>query len=167
MAPSGVSLDDISIRTYLQSGDIGYVIYLHGLLYRQEFGYSLSFEAYVAQGLHEFHQQYTDDRNRVWVAEHNGKMIGFLLLMDRGEWAQLRYFIPTPGFRGMGLGRKLMVHAMEFLTEAGYQKAYLWTTHEQTTAIKMYQRFGFVLSEERESSDFGKTLRQQRYDLLL
>ena len=164
---ASLTVEDISIRTYLQAGDLGYITYLHGLLYKQEYGYSMAFEAYVGAGLVEFYQQYTDNRNRVWVAEHAGKIVGFLLLMDRGEAAQLRYFLITPGYRGIGLGRKLMNLFLEFLSDVGYQKAYLWTTNEQTKAGELYKKYGFVLSEERESETFGKPLLEQRYALLI
>ncbi|RNI30613.1 GNAT family N-acetyltransferase [Rufibacter latericius] len=167
MPTSQLSLEDITIRTFLKSGDLGYLTYLHGILYQQEYGYTMAFESYVAAGLNEFYQQYTDARNRVWVAEHNGKMVGFLLTMDRGEWAQLRYFLITPGYRGLGLGKKLLRQSIEFLVEVGYSKTYLWTTHEQTQAAQLYRNVGFVLSEEKESDAFGKPLREQRYDLLL
>ena len=46
-----ISLDDISIRTELRPGDIGYVTYMHRNLYHREYGYSLQFESYVAKGL--------------------------------------------------------------------------------------------------------------------
>ncbi|WP_210464871.1 GNAT family N-acetyltransferase [Rufibacter roseolus] len=86
--------------------------------------------------------------------------------MDRGEAAQLRYFLITPGYREIGLGKKLLGLFLEFLSEAGYQKTYLWTTHEQTNAAQLYKKIGFVLSQEKESEDFGKPLREQRYNLL-
>src|SRR6516225_8946655 len=101
------SLSNISIRTHLQPGDIGYVIYLHGKLYGQEYHYGVSFETYVAKGLHEFYEKYDPDRDCVWICEDVGKMIWFVLLMNRGEAAQLRYFIIDPAYRGIGLGKKL------------------------------------------------------------
>ena len=162
-----ISLEDISIRTELKPGDIGYVIYLHGKLYGKEYGYGVQFENYVAKGLSEFYETYDPQRSRVWVCEHNDKMIGFLLLMDRGESAQLRYFLIEPEYRCIGLGSKLMNLYMDFLYECGYQKSYLWTTHELTTAANLYKRFGFQLTEEKESTAFGKPLREQRYDLIL
>lgn len=162
-----VSLDDISIRTQLKPGDIGYIIYLHGALYGKEYEYGVQFETYVAKGLCEFYEKYDPRRNRVWICEHNDKVIGFLLLMDRGDSAQLRYFLIEPKYRGIGLGSKLMNLYMEFLQECGYQKSYLWTTHELTTAANLYKQFGFQLTEETESTSFGKPLREQRYDLVL
>ena len=163
----GVSLTDISIRTELQPGDIGYVIHLHGVLYGKEHNYGIQFESYVAKGLSEFYEKYDPQRNRVWICEHKDQMIGFLLLMDRGASAQLRYFLIEPQFRGIGLGSKLMNLYMDFLRECDYQRSYLWTTHELTTAANLYKRFGFQLTEEIESTSFGKPLREQRYDLIL
>ncbi|WP_210488896.1 hypothetical protein [Rufibacter aurantiacus] len=43
---------------------MGYITYLHGQLYHQEYGYTLAFEAYVAAGLAEFNRQYDSKRNR-------------------------------------------------------------------------------------------------------
>ena len=162
-----VSLADISIRTVLQPGDIGYVVYMHGSLYGSEYNYGIQFETYVAKGLCEFYEKYDPTRNRVWVCEHNNRMMGFLLLMDRGESAQLRYFLIEPEYRGIGLGSRLMRLYMDFLREHGYRQSYLWTTHELATAASLYKRFGFQLTEEKESSSFGKPLREQRYDLVL
>jgi len=162
-----ISLDDISIRTELQPGDIGRVIHMHGALYGAEYNYSIRFETYVAKGLCEFYERYDPQRSRVWICEYNHKMIGFLLLMDRGEAAQLRYFLIEPAYRGIGLGSRLMKQYMDFLRRCGYKKSYLWTTHELNTAASIYQRVGFQLTEEKESTSFGKPLREQRYDLVL
>jgi GNAT superfamily N-acetyltransferase len=162
-----VSLDDISIRTELRPGDIGYIVYLHGALYGKEYGYGIQFESYVAKGLCEFYEKYNPQRNRIWACEHNNRMIGFLLLMDRGKAAQLRYFLIAPEYRGIGLGSKLLNLYMDFLHECGYQESYLWTTHELATAAALYKRLGFKLTEEKESNTFGKRVLEQRYDLIL
>jgi len=164
---NNVSLSDISIRTELRPGDLGYVIYLHGVLYSKEYGYGVQFENYVAKGLCEFFEKYDPKRNRVWVCEHNGRMIGFLLLMDRGKAAQLRYFLIEPEYRGIGVGSKLLNLYMDFLRECDYQASYLWTTHELSAASFLYKRLGFQLTEEKESTAFGKSLTEQRYDLIL
>lgn len=162
-----LSLDEISIRTALCPGDIGYVTYMHGALYHKEYNYGLQFESYVAKGLCEFYEKYNPDRNRIWACEHNDRLIGFLLLMDRGHAAQLRYFLIEPEYRGMGLGSRLMNLYMDFLHECGYKESYLWTTHELSTAASLYKRHGFKLTEEKESTAFGKPVREQRYDLVL
>lgn len=162
-----ITLDSIIVRTKLQPGDIGYVTYMHGALYHSEYGYGLEFESYVAKGLCEFYEKYNPERNRTWACEHNGRMIGFLLLMDRGTAAQLRYFLIDPEYRGIGLGAKLLNLYMDFLHQCGYKESYLWTTHELDAAAFLYKRLGFKLTEEQESTSFGKPLREQRYDLIL
>ncbi len=161
-----MNIEDINIRTNLQSGDLGYVAYLHGKLYKDEYNYGIEFESYVALGLHEFYNQYNPMKDRVWIAEHKNKIIGFLLLMHReNNTAQLRYFLIEPEYRGIGLGKKMMNLFMEFLRDSNYQSAYLWTTHELTTAASLYIRHGFKLTEEKLTNSFGKTLKEQRYDL--
>lgn len=94
-------------------------------------------------------------------------MLGYRLLMDRGDVAQLRYFLIEPRYRGICLGAKLMVLFMDFQQQCGYRGAYLWTTHELEAAISLYKRFGFKLTEEKESTAFGKPLKEQRYDMVL
>jgi ribosomal protein S18 acetylase RimI-like enzyme len=165
---SGITIDDISIRTNLEPGDIGYIIYRHGKLYNEEYGYGISFEAYVAGGLFEFYKSYNREQDRIWICEHNNNIVGFLLLMRREKnAAQLRYFYLEPGYRGIGLGKKLMSLYMAFFKTCGYTSSFLWTTHELDAAASLYKRHGFHLTEEKESTAFGKLLKEQRYDLIL
>ena len=159
-----ISLDDIMIRTVLNPGDMGYVTYLHGRLYSLEYQYGIGFEQYVASGLNEFYQNYDAEKDGVWIAEFNERMVGFLLLMHRESSAQLRYFLVDPSFRGIGLGKKLMELFMELLQRKGYSSAYLWTTSELHSAASLYTRYGFRLVEEKVSEAFGKRVTEQRYD---
>jgi N-acetylglutamate synthase-like GNAT family acetyltransferase len=162
-----IKLPDISIRTELKPGDIGYIIYLHGYLYKKEYDYGTEFETYVAKGLAEFYEQYDKEKDRVWICEYENKVVGFLLLMHRGQSAQLRYFLLAPEVRGIGLGNKLMNLFMNFLKKGNYKSAYLWTTNELPASAHLYKKFGFNLTEEKPSNAFGKPVIQQRYDLIL
>lgn len=161
------SIDEVTIRTDLRPGDIDQVIQLHGMVYHREYEYSSAFREYVSQGLREFYKQYDPEIDRAWICEHHGKLIGFLLLMHRpDQLAQLRYFILMPEFRGLGLGKRLMDLFMQFLNEVNYRGAFLWTTNEQIRAATLYSHYGFRLTEEKESTAFGKSLMEQRYDYL-
>ena len=163
-----VTLAEITIRNDLRPGDLGYVIHRHGCLYGAEYGYGVQFEAYVASGLAEFHARYDRAKDRTWICEHGAKPVGFLLLMHReGSTAQLRYFLIEPAYRGIGLGKKLMTMYMDFLRGCGYARSYLWTTHELVAAAALYTRHGFRPTAEKESTAFGKAVREQRYDLVL
>ncbi len=161
-----IKLSDITIRTELRPGDLGYVIYLHGDLYKKEYDYGIGFESYVAAGLHEFYSQYDPLKDRVWICEHNERIIGFLLLMHReNNAAQLRYFLLEPEYRGIGLGKKLMDLYIEFYHSCGYQSSYLWTTDELPAAASLYIRYGFQLTKKKESTAFGKPLKECKYEL--
>ncbi|MEO8404977.1 MAG: GNAT family N-acetyltransferase [Chitinophagaceae bacterium] len=160
-------MDEISIRTSIRPGDLGYVIYRHGKLYGDEYNYGVAFETYVGAGLHEFYTNYNPDIDRVWICEHRDKIVGFVLLMHReNKTAQLRYFYLEPAYRGIGLGKKMMDLFMEFYKKSGYLSAYLWTTHELTAAASLYTRHGFKLTASKDSMAFGKPLKEQRYDLI-
>lgn len=161
-------IQEITIRSDLRPGDLGYVIYLHGHLYAREYGYGIEFESYVAAGLYEFYKNYDPIRDRVWICEHGIKIVGFLLLMHRDNCAaQLRYFLLEPEYRGIGLGKKLMQLYMDFFYKSGYSSSYLWTTHELEAAAALYKRHGFKLTEVKESTAFGKSLKELRYDLVI
>jgi peptidyl-dipeptidase Dcp len=162
-----MQLSDLIIRTELKPGDLGYITYRHGAIYSNECNYGLEFESYVAHGLYEFYSQYDPDKDRVWLAEHEGRIVGTICLTHRPEnTAQLRYFLLEPEIRGIGLGKKLMDLYMDFYREKGYTSSFLWTTHEQEAAIALYKRYGFKLTEEKPSTAFGKALIEQRYDLV-
>lgn len=160
-----MNLNDVTIRTDLRPGDLGYVIYRHGILYSREYGYGISFEVYVGEGISEFYRNYDPEVDRAWICEHGDRIVGFLLLMHREKWvAQLRYFYLEPEYRGIGLGKKLMELYMDFMKASGYRSSYLWTTHELSAAASLYMRHGFRLAAEKESGIFGKKLREQRYN---
>lgn len=168
MVKANTTLDNITIRTDLKPGDLGYVIYRHGELYHTEYNYGISFETYVGAGLYEFYKNYDPSLDRVWICEHENKIVGFVLLMHReNNAAQLRYFLIEPEYRGVGLGKKLMQLYMDFLKEKKYQSSYLWTTDELYSAASLYKRHGFELTEEKPSTAFGKLLMEQRYDLVI
>lgn len=162
-----IKLEDINIRTVLRAGDIGYITYLHGEFYDKEYGFGVEFEAYVAETLAEFVRQFDTKKDRVWICEYDQKIIGFLSLFGRGESAQLRYFILLPEFRGMGLGKKLMSLFVESMKECQFNSAYLLTTERLKVAVKLYEKFGFTLKEERKSIGFSVPETELRYELHL
>jgi ribosomal protein S18 acetylase RimI-like enzyme len=160
------SMKNFSIRTTLRPGDLGQVAALHGKIYYEEQGFGLGFEAYVMESLVEFYTSYDPDKDRVWVIESEGQMVGFLLLMHRpGNQAQLRYFILEKDFRGIGLGRMLMDEWMAFYREKGYSGAYLYTTSGLNSAVRLYERAGFRNVSEEISDDFGVPMTHILYQL--
>lgn len=155
------------MRTELRPGDIGYVTHMHGRSYAEEYNYGIEFEAYVAEGLAEFYRQYDTAKDRVWIAEDNGRIVGFILLMNRGTAAQLRYFILEKDYRGLGLGARMMQMFMDAVRELGYESAYLWTAGGLDASAHLYRKHGFVLTEEKVTQNFGIEATEQRYELVI
>jgi peptidyl-dipeptidase Dcp len=161
-----LTVEDIHIRTEVIPGDLGYIVHRHGVIYADEFDFGVTFETYVAKGVHEFYESYTPTEDRVWICEHEGKIIGSLFLQHREHnTAQLRYFYIEKNYRGFGLGKLLMNKFMGFYKECNYSTSYLWTTKELEKAASIYKKHGFKLTEEKSSNSFGKKLTECKYEL--
>ncbi|MCU0451158.1 MAG: bifunctional helix-turn-helix transcriptional regulator/GNAT family N-acetyltransferase [Bernardetiaceae bacterium] len=159
------TLDQITIRTELRPGDLGFVVHRHAQLYAEEYGFTVQFEGYVAQAISEFCLAYHPQNDRVWICEHRGQIIGFLALMHREpRTSQLRFFYLEPPYRGLGLGKKLMELFMEFHRAGGYTSSFLYTISELGPALSLYTRHGYRLAHEADSGAFGRPVREQRYE---
>jgi peptidyl-dipeptidase Dcp len=53
-----------------------------------------------------------------------------------------------------------------YVRDRSYRTAYLWTTNEQHAAITLYTRYGFRLTEEKESMAFDKPLVERKYEYI-
>ncbi len=159
---------EFRIRDDLKPGDMGYLIYLHGILYAKEFRYNHEFEGYVAQTFYEFSTLYHPSKDRLFLAESQDKILGSIAILGRTDnLCQLRWFLVHPDARGRGLGRTLLNKALTFAQEQGYQKVHLSTTQDQTLASAIYQKAGFALVEEKPVRMWGFDLVEQRYELVL
>jgi N-acetylglutamate synthase-like GNAT family acetyltransferase len=156
------------IRHHIRPGDIGYLVYLHGIIYSKEYGYDQTFEAYVASGLAEFVKSFSPDEDRIWLAEINGRIIGSIAIVGRSKVdAQLRWFLVHPDYRGFGIGKELLKDALQFCREHEYKTVFLWTTSELMQACHLYTQFGFNKAEEKTHEIWGKRVTEERYDLYL
>jgi GNAT superfamily N-acetyltransferase len=167
VAPSNKATPRISIRHELHPGDIGYIIYLHGVLYAEEQGFDHTLDAYVAGPLAEFARAHTS-RELIWIVECDGKIAGSIAIIDvSGSEAQLRWLLLDPGVRGFGLGRRLVEEAVEFSRSSGYSSVFLWTVDTLVPAATLYQSIGFKKTEEIRHELWGGVVTEVRYDLVL
>lgn len=144
-----IQKSDLIIRSELKPGDAGYLIHLHGWIYKMEYDYSEIFEAYVAQSFYDYITHYDASREKVWIVEHKGNIAGCIGIAAHGDKAQLRWFLLHPDYRGIGLGRQLLDSAIAFAKEKKYKQIYLDTTTDLKDAIRMYTRSGFQKAEEK------------------
>jgi DNA-binding MarR family transcriptional regulator/N-acetylglutamate synthase-like GNAT family acetyltransferase len=140
-------------------GDMGAVIRLHGTIYTREYGWDQTFEALVARIAARFIERYDPARERCWIAELDGEVVGSVFLVKKSRTVgQLRLMIVDPRARGLGIGARLVDECVRFAREAGYRKVTLWTNSVLLAARHLYAQAGFRLVHEERHRSFGKDL---------
>ncbi len=151
-----------------RAGDLGRVVTLHGELYRREFGYDRRFEALVAGIVAEFAERFDPRRERCWIAELNGEVVGSVFLVRKSPTvAKLRLLIIHPKARGLGLGRRLTRACIAFARRSRYRKIVLWTQSHLAAARAIYESEGFRKTASTPHRSFGKRLLAETWELKL
>ncbi|MCP2034654.1 DNA-binding MarR family transcriptional regulator/GNAT superfamily N-acetyltransferase [Planomicrobium sp. HSC-17F08] len=156
----------VRIRPF-QPGELGYVSYLHGRLYKKTYGFSELFEYYVMKGLSEFLM----DRQggELWIAEVDGEIAGSIAIARvDGHTAQLRWFVLDDRFQGQGISKSLMDTALAFCQAQNYRHIFLWTVHILEAARHLYSKYGFECTEQKPNAEWtSQELIEERWDLEL
>ncbi|MBD0329395.1 MAG: GNAT family N-acetyltransferase [Thermoleophilia bacterium] len=92
----------------------------------------------------------------VWVAEEDGRVVGFAALSDD----RLEHLYVRPGHQGGGLGTALLAHAKRRRPQ-GFD---LWTFQRNEGARLFYERHGFEAVEETDGSGNEEREPDVRYE---
>lgn len=149
-------------------GELGWIVHRHGVLYAQEWGYDERFEALVAKVVAGFVESWDASRERCWIAERNGEILGSIFVVAKSKTiAQLRLLLVEPTARGMGLGRRLVDEVIAFARQTGYRSVQLWTQSELEAARRIYKAAGFKIIGKEGHESFGKKLDAEVWELQL
>lgn len=94
------------------------------------------------------HETYLGERSRYWVIEGpDGSILGgggiAPLAGEEGQVCELQKMYFMPSLRGLGLGRRLVLQALDEARSLGYQRCYLETTAVLREATALYESLGF------------------------
>jgi GNAT superfamily N-acetyltransferase len=128
-------------------GDIGWMISAQAALYAAEFGWDISFEAFLCEIGAAFIRDFDPAGEACWIAEADGARLGGACVVRvDAEVAKLRMLFVTGAARGRGVGRLLVNTCIAFARARGYRRMTLWTNDVLIAARNIYAATGFRLT---------------------
>jgi GNAT superfamily N-acetyltransferase len=105
-----------------------------------------NFECMMARQMCDFHDAYVPGRDLLLSAHVDGVLVGHIAVVGsqaERSGARLRWFHVDDAYRGHGIGRDLLVKAVDFCRKAGFTSVWLWTMEGLDAARHLYLDFGF------------------------
>ena len=116
----------------------------YGLSYPEEMDFTLKDEE-------DFITNYAEDKGSIMISAFDGDRLAgnasLCCVMDRKKtWHRATFGIAIrKSDWGQGLGKKILSELIAFAKQAGYERLELEVAAENTTAVELYKRMGFVV----------------------
>ena len=122
--------------------------------------------------------QQASGEKRVWVAERDERLVGFIATGPAGEAAATREgervakvfaLYQAEATAGTGVGWQLVAHALDDLRSRGFDAVVLWVLDRNARARRFYEQVGFRADGaiKDEALRPGTVLHELRYRLVL
>ena len=82
-----------------------------------------------------------DKTNTIFIAQHDGRIIGCVLMEPHGTEIQLRAMAVDDTWQGKGIGRMLVQAAEQYSWQQGFQKIVL---HARKVVLGFYNSMGYA-----------------------
>lgn len=167
-------MSEVEFRTH-RPGDLGWIIHRHAIIYAEEYGFvDHGFEGHVANLMVEFVANYDPNRERFFIAERDGQILGGILICtdrtmaDGGKSAKLHTFFVERAARGTGIGKQLLGKLVDFAIEKGFERISLTTETRLASARRLYGAAGFKIITFEDRGEYtppGSKLETWRLEL--
>jgi len=97
-------------------------------------------EGWASETRQEFEGFLAYDPGGCFVAEVDGRRVGLCIATPYAEFGFVGELIVIEAMRGLGIGRRLLEHAVQYLHDCGAQTVYL---DGVLAAVSLYERVGF------------------------
>ena len=98
-----------------------------------------------------FRFELTDNpASRCWVAEIDGRIVAMIVVWLLMGEAHVATLATHPNHRRQGIAKKLLAHALQYLSNEGAQSSFLEVRAGNVAAQEMYRKFGYKESGRRQ-----------------
>ncbi|KAJ4264335.1 hypothetical protein NW762_005531 [Fusarium torreyae] len=169
----------ITIEPGYRPGFLARCLDMHITYYHPYNSWGLVFETSLAKNFADLIQRLkTNPRSQVWAAiqstpddkpgSFTQQIVGTILLdsesLRQPNTAQIRGFIVDEQARGLGVGKRLLAAAMEFVEKQGFDKVTLFTSGSQEASLYLYRKSGFVIVGDEEKVVWDVQMQELQLD---
>ncbi|KAL2154158.1 hypothetical protein VTH82DRAFT_2834 [Thermothelomyces myriococcoides] len=165
---------EVSIVAGYRPGVLGRTLEMHINYYHQRFCLGRTFEAGLAESFSDLLNRLDRPVNQVWsavmkttpaqgpaaAAPPRERIVGVVYIdgecSKQEGVARLRCFIVDESVQGLGIGKRLLAAAMQFVRDTGFRECHLSTLRPLTVARHLYEREGFKQAGEFWFEEFEK-----------
>ncbi|EXL45438.1 hypothetical protein FOCG_12823 [Fusarium oxysporum f. sp. radicis-lycopersici 26381] len=155
---------NVTIEPGYRPGLLARCLEMHIAYYHPYNSWGLAFETSLAKSWADLIQRLTNPRNQIFAAvqstpsdnsaDFTQKIVGTILIdaehLQQPNTAQIRGFIVDERARGLGVGKRLMATAMDFIEQQKFDKVTLFTSNTQEASLYLYKKAGFVVVKDEQ-----------------